>query len=199
MFSTGQIKFYKQKMKNLYKIVFVQKEGLVDKWWHRLASVFIFGSTVAILVVYLFLFFSDEINWKKNIYTAYSFESNYDKAKGEEQNCSFVTLSSGFISIVCGDIFNASDFLTRHSKAKGTYEELQQLKTDKNIDEEKILRGGIKNGDFNNIKVKKDTIVLYKDLFIFLSLLLLILFFWFVFWESIIYRTIIYIIYGRKK
>lgn len=186
-------------MKKIYRFVFVQKEGLVDKWWHRLVNVLIFGSTVAVFVIYLFLFFSDEFNWKKNIYTAYSFESNYDKAKGKEQNCSFVTLSSDFISIACGDIFNASDFLTRYSKAKGTYEKLQQLKIDKNIDEEKILRGGIKSRDFDNIKVKKDTIVLYKDLFIFLSLLLLLLFCWFVFWESIIYRTIIYIIYGRNK
>lgn len=61
-----------------------------------------------------------------------------------------------------------------------------------------VRRGGLENKwwhRLSNVLILGSTGILFVDLlYLFLSLLG-----WFILWESIVYRTLIYIIYGRQK
>ena len=48
-------------------------------------------------------------------------------------------------------------------------------------------------------KAKEVTTIIYPALLLSLLCIILATFFWFIFWGSIVYRTILYIIYGNKK
>jgi len=65
--------------------------------------------------------------------------------------------------------------------------------------DDEIVNNGIKNGEFVNIKVKKATTVVYSALIWELFLVATLVLAWLIFWESIIYRTFVYIIYGSNK
>jgi hypothetical protein len=188
----------------------VYREGLEKKWWHRLANVLIYGSTIFIFILSCCIgfFHLDQnfgnTNWKIYSYT-YSFESDYSQAKGEEFSCNYS--SSGYQTIICGD---AETLLTRYAKANGTYDQLIQKTSQSGegyisdfMTYYQLLSESVKNGSFpSQIKMKREPVVLYnilsEDVLIGLLFTILFILLWFIFWESIVYRLIVYIILGKK-
>ena len=245
-------------MKKILSILLVHRSETDNKWWHRLVSVFIFGTTILVAIFAISLFVSNSEMWKKYSYTAFSFESNYSVAKGKEVTCSYDYL---FEKISCGEYtgekgvyevkyeVNISDFTKRYNKV--VKDGIGQSVIDKICADGKILQRNRDNlgidgldskmlscmaltidvnpirinyfpSNLNNqrityseyltdkqvnfiyglgldIKAKMTTSIVYPVLFLNLLYLVLTILGWFIFWESIIYRTLLYIIYGKKK
>lgn len=125
-------------MKNLKKTLFVQRPELEGRWWHRLAKVLIYCSTISVLII--------------GIFGAY-----------ENSKLSSIDLSY---------------------KAFQTSQ--QDLKTHPFLS----INGGI-----SAVNQYTDWAVFAQNL----PILLVVTLGWFIFWESIVYRMIVYIIYGSKS
>jgi len=179
-------------MKKLIKFLLVQREELNKKWWHRLANVLICGSTIVFFGFFIFNIVGTSA-YKEYSYI-YSFEPNYSQAKGQETPCHLEAMDYGGPYISCGDIYTSTEFLTRYDKARGTY---NSSTTSDGYDKAMDLM--IRWGELKDIKAKMITNYNYNILFKDIGLLVLLTIVWFVFWESIIYRAIVYIIYGRKN
>jgi hypothetical protein len=169
------------------KIIFPCKNGLENKWWHRLANVLICISTLIVLAVSSALLLFDYQN--QHVYTAisYDFEDNYNEAKGKEVVCENVPMySSGETVWHCGNyIVDISDIVLRQKEAHP----LQKLKAIGDV-EIKFTRTKLE------VKVINDTaIVMLKNI----GYIILITIGWFIFWQSIVYRIFIYIVFGNKK
>ncbi len=74
-------------MKKLFNILLVRRTEVENKWWHRLISVVIYGSTILVAISAITLFVLKSEMWKKYSYTAFSFEDNYSTAQGKEVRC----------------------------------------------------------------------------------------------------------------
>ncbi len=185
-----------QIIKKIFYIFVVYREELPKKWWHRLVNVLIYGSTIIFATLILFISFSDSY-WKKYSYTSYSFESNYSTAKGKEVDCYFYGYSRVAPSIDCGDLHNSTDFLNRYIKAISDSWLITSMRT--SMTDDQLVNSMIRDGDIaKNIKVKRQTTILFRELFKGILITILIILGWLIFWESIIYRSLIYIICGRK-
>ena len=204
-------------MKKLLKLLLVRRQETNDKWWHRLSLVLIYGSTIVVAVFLAILLISEESDyWITQSYTAYSFEQGYENAAGEERGCSFrvsarISQSPRFL---CGDIESNTEFLDRYTKARGTYERLQELRpsdtpnmgiyesakerAESKTDEE-IMAELIQSGELDNIKVKRTTSFKYAPFFGNWGVYILLVLVWLIFWESAVYRTILFIVYGKKN
>lgn len=231
-------------MGKLLRILIVHRQGLADRWWHRLANVLIYGSTLIVVAFSGYLIFSSNGHgWKTYAIAAYSFESNYASAKGREIDCYF----SDDLSIECGYKLRVtpSDFLTRYFKAGGTLlnekvaglpprsmtvnemikdkdflalsdnakrEVLNYIDKDfarlspqvqveviNRLKSQKIIPDMYRIPDFKNIKVKLATTILYKEVIKNILFALLLAMGWFIFWQSIVYRAVLYIAYGRQE
>ena len=195
------------------KILIPWRENLERKWWHRFISVFIYGSTTIVIIIAMIIPLTDKVGWEYK-YTSYSFEPGYSMASGRVVDCKFYAYDYISPLIDCGDISKSTDFLTRYAKARGTYDNLQKIRLEsKTIDlsydnfqktksgstDDQILNAGIKEGKFNDIKVKREINILYGNLIKYFFIALLIILSWFIFWESIVYRIVIYIVYGKNK
>jgi len=209
----------KEKIK---KILIPWRENLDKKWWHRLALVFIYGSTIFMAIFLAILLVSEGNHWVSESYTAYSFEKGYLMAKGKEIDCKFSATGLSDLPVVsifrCGDLSSNSEFLDKYSRARGTYEKLEEVRkqTDDtfvgnrilervgriqraNATDNEILVQLIQGGELDNIKVKRVYSVDYASLLGNWGIYVLLVLGWFIFWESIIYRVILYIIYGKSK
>lgn len=217
-------------MKKLLKLLFVRRQETKDKWWHRLALVLIYGSTVVVGIFLAVLLVSEEGEyWVNESYTAYNFEQGYETANGKEMDCKF-SASSFFdlppVSIFrCGDFSSDSEFLESYFRARDTYERLQEVREEKSpsinlqalggesgkiqwntlssirknrIDSE-IMVELIQSGELDKVKVKRAVSFEYASFFGSWGLYLLFMLGWLMFWESIVYRTILFIVYGKKN
>ena len=161
-----------------------------QRWWHRLFDILIYASTLIILLGSLLAFLLDD-SWKIFTYTAYSFEENYSAAEGKEVDCSF---SYSFSSIRCGDIKNSTEFMETYTKARGTYDILVGTRNDGYTDDDAIRF--VKN--IEDVKVKKVTSLVYPRLLMLLAIIIGATLGWFIFWKTIIYRIVLYIVYGKN-
>ncbi len=244
-------------MNKLSNLIFVRREGLEQKWWHRLAQVLIWGSTIVIAVFTFLLFFVGN-SFVHYSYSAYNFQPNFATAKGKIESCTFekggdpevfnstktarvlynpnsptngfnpiqfgatpvFTNDGDFYSpeIICGDVnFQAYDsnennypsikeFLYSYAQYNENSQEHELLFNSSGQDEMLIpvdlnivMNGGIDRGDFSNIQTKRVTHFLLRKFIVSILEFVGIILGWFILWESIIYRTIIYIIYGKSK
>ncbi len=178
------------------KFLIPWREDLDKKWWHRLANIVIYGSTIFVVIFILSLILTGS-SWKRINYT-YSFESNYNIISGEESVCKFT--KSGFFDpiINCGNIANPTDFLNKYAEAIRNGNMLIELKAGSKIYNNQLLDKLIDAGKFDNIKVKSSYEIIYSRLFRNFGIGVLLIFAWFVFWESIIYRVILYVVYGKN-
>src|SRR3989344_1398772 len=183
-------------MNKIINLLVVNRIEIKEKWWHRFHYIIVYGS-IAVLILIILFFISIDSSWKKYTYTSYSFEQGFSSAKGVETNCYFYTYDYSDPSIYCGDINIPSEFMRRYTLANGTYEKYTALKSEQNLTDDKIVSGGIKSGDFSDIKVKKATSILFSNLIKQLLIGVIFISLWFIFWESIIYRCFVYIIYGK--
>jgi len=197
-------------MYKLARIFIVQRSGLEHHWWHRLANVLIYASAIVVATIIAGLIISDSSSWKKNIYT-YSFESNYETAKGVESNCSFTANDIGiydFPSIDCGgNLYLPSSFIKRYAASEKDFKSIiaallnQGLlhPSETNISDGKTINALIRGKYLENISLKNDVQILFGKLIKQILLGLFVTFVWFVFLESIIYRAFIYIVLGRGE
>ena len=188
-------------MKEKIKTILIPwREHLERKWWHRFVNVFIYGSTTIVIIIAMIIPLTDKVGWEYK-YTSYSFEPGYSMASGRVVDCKFYAYDYTGPSIDCGDISKSTDFLTRYTKAKGTpgtidlsYDTFQKVRLGLKATDDQILNAGIKEGKFDGIKVKRETNILYGNLIKYFFIALLIILSWFIFWESIVYRIILYIV-----
>lgn len=197
-------------MKNFFKklknIIFVQREGLEQKWWHRLAQILIWGTTIAVLATTLSIGVFSE-SFVRYSYSAYSFQPNFVNVQGKAEKCYFKAYGRLSPDIYCGDIDNSTEligFLKQDQSWTNAIDGLYSCDHGGGCigyfaTNDQIANTLIKNGSLDNIFVKKISHVLYGEMVlnIFYSLIATIV--WFIFWESIIYRAIIYIVYGKRK
>ncbi|PJA08456.1 hypothetical protein COX69_02330 [Candidatus Falkowbacteria bacterium CG_4_10_14_0_2_um_filter_48_10] len=204
-------------MKKLLKLLFVRRQETKDKWWHRLALVLIYGSTIVGAIFLGSLLVTEEAgNWVTKSYTAYSFEEGYETAQGKEMDCKFsvLELSRSPVSFFrCGDFSDTTEFLEKYSRARGTYAQLEELRLPRSGSglylpvaerqgkktDEQIMVQLIQDGELDNIKVKQTASFDYVSFFGNWGIYLLIVLGWLVFWESIVYRTLLFIVYGKKN
>ncbi len=245
-------------MKKLLNILLVHRTEVENKWWHRLISVIIFGSTILVAIFAITLFVQNSEMWKTYSYTAFSFENNFSTAQGKEVNC-FIDFKPTGVS--CGEYaggkgpyeakyaVDLSDFTKRYNKA--IKDEVGQSTIDKICADGKALqaerdKSGIEGLDpkmiscmrltvdiapiqiedfpsklnyqrltydeyltdkqigfvrslWLGIKAKMVTSIIYPVFFQNLLYVILAIVGWFIFWESLVYRTLLYIIFGKKK
>lgn len=222
-------------MKKISNLLLVRRPETKNKWWHRLALVLIYGSTIVITIFFAVRIISDGIeNYLSVSYTAYSFEQGYENATGKEIDCKFSVFDSisdrvpPLTVFRCGDLTLKTEFLDRYAQARGTFEHLQEIRGDQSSTNENrpikldfsALEGNyipvlgrpdfktdneimvelIQSGELDNIKVKRERSFDYASFFgdwVIFSLLALGV--WLIFWESIVYRTILFIAYGRSN
>lgn len=185
---------------NLREMIFVKREDLSNKWWHRLKNVFIYGSTIFIAFICCSSLFSN--SWVSNKYLTYSFEPNYASVKGKEVQCNFS--ADYIVSAFCGSnyVSDYQDILSRYYKAVNNFENYKQFVEDKPVSftvYSDLLKTLIKQGIFDNVTAKVKSYFNYAGFFKMLINQFLLLIGWFVFWESIVYRALMYIAYGTKK
>ncbi len=201
----------KGKANNIFSI-----SGKENKWWHRFAKTLIYIITILIFGVSIYIFINNTYKWNSpDPSYVFSFENNYGKEIGFTEKCDFTPHNTeDYITIRCGEIgknhnYNNGagflpDFLDRFSKSI-SYKEEFLSKTEPREVFNKIyyklevdypsLNDAILKGDFENIKAKK-TIVL-SELLKYLVVLFIPALVAFIILK-IIYRLIIYIIYGNN-
>lgn len=184
-------------MKRLVKLLIPNRRGLEKRWWHRLANVFIYGSTILILIGTISLTISGKSNFEEYEYTSYSFRSDYEAAKGKEITCIFRTYTSIPSSIDCGEFINVTYFLDAYAEGRGTQEELSGLRAD--YSDERILKGLKNTGNLDNIKVKRTTTNKFGSILQMAGIMIAVPLAWFIFWETIFYRALLYVILGKRR
>ena len=197
---------------NFRNKLIVHRNDLTGKWWHRLKNILIYGTSIALIGYFCYDMYKS--SWVEYDYPAYSFEPNYSSTKGKVINCSFMVKERNMDPVIdCGDYNHdfsfleaslAGDdlrFLKRYFSAKiskkGSYQSyklLQRFQTDK-----EILKVLINTGALDNIKAKETKTILYAAILNFIIESFLLVVVWFFFWEAVVYRAIIYIIYGKTK
>ncbi len=222
-------------MKKILNLILVRRDGIEKKWWHRLANVLIFGSTI-LLFIGTFLYLWDSLDSFKNYsYTAYNFENGYTEAKGNEIECRFHLGDSPITSnvgdkpyVVCGEDYSTDigQFLKKYNdafrqkfsinddycdiKGRDLFGKLtnEAIKCFREKNDISPLSMGSSNDkqkqweefDFStNIKVKRESKINFGAISVFVGTLLLVTIGWFIVWEAIIYRALVYIIFGSKK
>ncbi|GEM_PF-3537610 len=123
-------------MKKLFNPFVFYKSEYDNKWWHRLAKVLIYATTVTIFIFSIIIFIHHEDEWNTHKYV-YSFESTYSTAFGISHPCTFLlpTNNGGDSAPVqCGKFDNVrklasdgyvsfwTDFLNRYTKATSSTE-----------------------------------------------------------------------------
>lgn len=208
------------------KFFIVNRDSLPDRWWHRLANILIYGSTILVTLLGALIIFIDS-SYTKHIFTTYNFEPNYMTSPGEEVDCDFsIEYSPITKSVLCGGTpVDGSDVVTRYNKVM---REIYGLKNDYCKDdirdssgrltesslqcsrekydiipiESRSGTGGLAASNFRLhvlLKVKSISSFLYFEFLKDLSTIIMIMVGWYIFWESIVYRAIIYVIFGSKK
>jgi hypothetical protein len=141
-------------MNEIKKILIVSGPNLENKWWHRLAKVLIYGSTIFFVIALIFNFWSQ-------------FLINFDR-------------------------------LDTECKGGCTYQQLVEMHGNPKLD---FGHADLNTND-NHPVITWNQIV-YRDYIypVFRETLwyIIVVLGWFVFWESIVHRAIVYVVYGKKK
>ena len=191
-------------MKNrIIDIIFPRLEGS-ERAWHRLIKVLIILSTITIIIGGIFYLIDD--NYFYTSYkTIYSFEEGYLKIDETEQRCNFHTdhdKRTTFLFCKLGNtnripsisFDETSSFIKRFLGEEKNYGEesykilYEMIYVEGTISPEKdIYKKGHRTFDYLSF------------IFILLVILVVLPSLWFIFWNSIVYRIILYIIYGSNR
>jgi len=175
-----------------------EKEELNKRWWHRLVKVSVITSSILILIFGFVIFWE---SWKEYDFV-YSFQPDYEDYKNIEgivKRCEFDTHGGLFFTLVCGEFsWDEESFLDLYA----SYSELEEVvKKAKNegYSSEEILISLNENEKLNDIKSKRiekrNYLGCMRNIFIVLGVALG----WFVILWFVIYRIVLYIIFGEKK
>lgn len=197
----------KEKLKNLL-FPFSFKKNYEGKWWHRLALVLTFGTTGLIFILGVVVWFNtygSPISTYQEL-QGFSFETNYKDLHGKEVSCYYVNESDYYSGgIFCRDgnhqVYDDKDFLKKYFASNSPkYEKIRSEIIQKYKD------GELKS--FNDIlplvlNDNTEVYAKYKTIFNFffynLYLIPLIAFGWYIFWTTLVYRAVLYIIFGTKN
>jgi hypothetical protein len=183
----------KHKLKNL---IFANRPELEGKCWHRLANVLIYGSTIVVTLFAILLIFSNT-TFERYTPTAYSFEPSYQDAKGKEYDC-YPTAENYFgPNVVCNYTnIDINNFLSRYESSTSVRPVFTPYLP--NLTANQIeLNEFIRAGDLLNIRAKIEGHIRYGAIIWSITYILSIAIVWFIFWESIVYKSILYIVYGK--
>ncbi|OGY99514.1 MAG: hypothetical protein A2945_01500 [Candidatus Liptonbacteria bacterium RIFCSPLOWO2_01_FULL_52_25] len=178
-------------MKKIINFFIPSLGGVKIQWWHRLCDVLICGSTLLIIIfgtVALSTAIFSYSEWRNYTFAAFSFEPGYESAAGQEVGCDGsgrLFRNCGGITVYVGDKIPTED---QFKKAINTMEAQGK--------EPHEIQGWLDS--FKTFTAKMVTKFDYAKMFGSILVGLFVVIGWFIFWESIIYRTLIYVVYGKK-
>lgn len=201
------------------KMLIVKRDEIQDKWWHRLVNVLIYVSTGVVIVIAATTLFPDKFFWEKYSYTTFSFEPNYSESNGRSIYCEYHDYPDNYF--MCGD-HSLPDIIKRFNKVMrdkyGAGIECTKLKQEtvgtsawewqsvmceaENSDVYPVHIQGHENETkdfYGNTSVKAIRIIDWGILLNYAGVVSSIALAWFIFWESIVYRILLYIVYGRVR
>ncbi len=246
-------------MKRLLNFLFVNRSETLNKWWHRLFKVLLFGSAIIVFMTSIFLIVDDySYDWGLEYQPVFSLEPNYNEIDAKEFDCT----RSPFIECQGPDISSydlkryqilwqeARDNLWKQSGLAEKYETNKceefplNLKsgslTTKMIAEMRVASGlegypttsgnistqeragiicwmnvvteeykdpayAIYTSSLGNLPLKVKFLrdihyvnIVYDILYLIVASIISVLV-WIIFWSAIVYRSTLYIIFGKVK
>lgn len=209
-------------MINLVDLVIVRRKESENKWWNRLFTVLVIASTIVVLLITGVIFYPNKYYWKKYEFTSFSFEPKYPEAKGESVYCEYKGFEDNYF--VCGE-YVPTDITKRFNgvmKEKYSLPDVPESCLELNTinqsgllyrlqssfcESEKQGKYAVyikehedeRKNFYAETRAKIVTTIVWGILLKYIGLVLAITVGWFIFWESITYRTVLYIIFGSRK
>jgi hypothetical protein len=200
-------------MNTLKKFLFVSRKEVSNKWWHRFACVSIYYST-AIILIASYLYMLPFKNWteKHLIYKAEYTLDGLGVCKLSTKGCKSHPL------IDCKGIKDSNDFLKRTKYNMKQLKnsilmhnsncELYDIPNDEifdaaesgltTVDSNSYLNHLIINSKLDKSITVKEVKYQYEEIAIDLFTPFLLATIWFLFTMALLYRTILYVVYGPK-
>jgi len=238
-----ELKIKNKLMKKIINFLLVKRPETENKWWHRLFTVILFGSAI-VLFISIILLTADIYKhaWFTHRITAFSLESNYQQAEGQEFPCNWSIDTTRADNepiksvIKCkgveipltdartyGALYDTAGENLRMQygldKYNGACSNLPQNPSGKGLSKEEItclnemqdvMQTDPTYNEYQNasenlakikIKVSENTnlVTIFSDIFVWLTIPILVIITWIIFWSAIVYRTLLYVIFGKKK
>lgn len=195
----------KSLLQKIVDILMVRRPELEGKWWHRLVNVLIYGSTIFLVLVALFIIFTDS-SWQDYQYVIHniapvSYESTSTVQSLPVDNSS-VNQSTVTATQLQQILQNPPPRITTTPSICLAQNKYTVSGLAWQIRESYDAYYEVDNRTLIVRLLEKYPLcqnVLGSDLSIDIIYSLIIIISWFLFWESIIYRAIIYIVYGKRK
>lgn len=187
--------------------MFPTKEQLENRRWYRLFKVFLYTSIPIFgLLVFVWLGNDGAWNWQESKYI-YSFQRDYEVKKGDEKLCSISPTQIlcgdlnliNFVSIYCHTSHNIPEACGRYnSNSFGSFSGGRLFKqvTTPNL---LIMEEGLENGTLNNLRSKYISELKLQRIFVELGMLFIAVAGWFCLLRYLVYRSIIYVAFGKKS
>jgi hypothetical protein len=179
---------------------FLTKE-MKNSWWHRLVIVCGVLSTITVVIIIISLFIKFPA-WQPNHHVVYSFDSGFNKIEADVKQCSskedkkpgLITYPPNRWYISCGV---DPSFLTDLSKdIYFDYFNAVNKAPQLSITSEEAAQFLVDNGIVNNLSQKRFTTYNFGEIFAQAVFLIVAPLVWFLLYYQVIYRTIVYIIFG---
>lgn len=195
-------------------LVLVNRPETENKWWHRLAqTVTYLGAVILVFSIPTYFIVTEDLELFDTEITSFSFEDNFFSARGKEVNCLIFENQTqskyeSSYEISCdGDKVTSNEFLMLHvpsyilnkaliNENNDSFDWSQQVEEGDLIISEIFERT---NGNFSAKKIHvlhpHDSAEIFRYIFIGIVAALA----WVFIFQSIIYRILLYIIYGKNK
>ncbi len=187
-------------MNKLSNLIFVRREGLEQKWWHRLAQVLICASTAVVLVIGLLNVISISKQTYPVVYTnehKLPFSSVKFISTAQQQGFSEEDIELWLWIHDLKDLPLNSQYYPSNNTVPLTNEQMEEMVAKMKATPQSVIdQQTIQDQLLTNIASSQKTNYLINKSFIVIILFPIV---WFIFWESIFYRAIVYVIYGKRK
>lgn len=204
----------------IHKIIFVHRKEIEDKWWHRLFRVILLVSTILVFGFFSYQFLivnEDDLKAPLTLY-AFNTEANWYEAPGVAKKC----YTDRYGHLKCGDKYIALTYedkkrlvdafsnqlselgISRYDSSSVVFSIQPNVSPDGNEEKSdgEILDELYRINAFDGLMAKVGAPVpLAIYYFIVFGILppILLAFLWLLLLESIVYRTILYITFGKSK
>ena len=192
-------------IEKIKKIIFVCRPETNNKWWHRLAEVIFYGGALAILFgtpTYMSVSQNLELNLFSTEISSFSFSDSYDSSKGAEVDCTIYQSTPKIVFCNGKDVTASAvyaykpdislDLKLDSNNNLPTFAEMREASNKMNNE---VIESIFKTqGD--SFKAKEVNILL-PDIFVFVGIILLMALAWIVILQSIFYRIVLYIVFGK--
>jgi hypothetical protein len=176
-------------MKKILRKVFgFPRSELESRWWHRMAKILIYGSTVvAVLLVVIFIHFKP--------YNVYSFETGFSQYLGtyRVENCSHV-MDFNF----CGESADQLVFKYSSTPSGDTYVTNLGYWNNNGGDAYKVVMQMQQDGLLNNLKAV-DLSWNFNESYIKLAVIIILPLLWYLLMIHVVYKTAAYVFVGKRE